>query len=140
MTNKLTAPTKVLLEIILLGIHYHPDEGYTEKQVYALNEEEVIPFYEEAKEALNLGECKYELRDCGEDSGLACENSQHYESTAIAYECYDGTWVGWTYWYGGGKHANPEELEWIKDAYYLNCEEIVTTKNVFTRKEINDKP
>lgn len=24
----------------------------------------------------------------------------------------DGTWVGWTYWYGGGKYAEPSAIPW----------------------------
>lgn len=35
----------------------------------------------------------------------------------------DGSWVGWVYWYGGGKHGDPEDIEWMKDAYDLELTE-----------------
>lgn len=64
------------------------------------------------------------------------EYSRHYESKSLARKFHDGTWVGWTYWYGGGKHGRPEEVEWITTAYDLDCEEqekIVTVRN-FSKK------
>ncbi|WP_244097750.1 hypothetical protein [Burkholderia anthina] len=35
----------------------------------------------------------------------------------MAAQAPDGSWVGWNYWYGGGKHGEPEAVEWIEDAY-----------------------
>ncbi len=31
----------------------------------------------------------------------------------------DGSWVGWTFWYGGGKHGEPGNVPWMEDAYDL---------------------
>ncbi len=31
--------------------------------------------------------------------------------------------MGWTYWSGGGKFGNPEDIPWIEDAYLLDIEE-----------------
>jgi hypothetical protein len=49
----------------------------------------------------------------------------------------DGTWVGWTYWYGGGKHGEPSAMPWIEDAYNLDCKEerVMMTKRTFTKAE-----
>jgi len=49
---------------------------------------------------------------------------------------YNG-YIGWTYWYGGGKHGNPEEIEWVSDAYFLNLEkeeEITIIKRTFSKE------
>lgn len=61
---------------------------------------------------------------CGKvETGLPCEPSRHYESKAVAMQFPDGSWIGWTYWYGGGKHAEPESIEWMNESYDLTCHE-----------------
>ena len=57
------------------------------------------------------------------ETGLKCEWSRHYESKAVAMKFPDGSWVGWTYWYGGGKHGEPSSIEWMDDAYDVDCHE-----------------
>lgn len=65
-----------------------------------------------------------EVRCSGVDTGLSsCEYSRHYESDAMAMQMPDGTWVGWTYWYGGGKHGQPEAIDWMDEAYDVGCVE-----------------
>lgn len=56
--------------------------------------------------------------------------SRHYESRSVAAKMSDGSWVGWTYWHGGGKHGCPKEIDWIEDAYYLDCVESVEVVTV----------
>lgn len=58
-----------------------------------------------------------ELRCSGVPTGLPCDYSRHYESKSVAAEMLDGSWVGWTYWHGGGKHGEPELIPWMEDAY-----------------------
>ncbi len=68
-----------------------------------------------------------ELRSCSEESGMTCkEYSRHYDCHEVAAFC-DGKWVGWTYWYGGGKWGEPEIIEWASKAYFLECEEKAET-------------
>ena len=64
-----------------------------------------------------------ELREGDEETGLPCEYSRHYESESVAAQMPDGSWVGWTYWSGGGKHGEPEAMDWMGEAYDLNCKE-----------------
>lgn len=82
-----------------------------------------------------LNEMLGEFRGNGIDTGLRCEYSRHYETKSVAAKLDDGRWVGWTYWYGGGKHAEPEAVEWLDDAYFLECteEEKVITVRTFSR-------
>ena len=49
--------------------------------------------------------------------------SRYYESKSVAAQLPDGSWVGWTYWYGGGKHGEPEAVNWIDEAYDLSVSE-----------------
>ncbi len=74
----------------------------------------------------NEDECQdaqNEVRNGDVETGLKCDWSRHYESKAVAAKLPDGSWVGWTYWYGGGKHGEPESIEWIDYAYNLTCTE-----------------
>ncbi len=84
----------------------------------------------------NLQDARYEVRCCGEPTGIPERySSRHYESDEVAAQCPDGQWVGWTYWHGGGKHGEPEGIDWIGDAYDVDVveEEKVVTVRTFNR-------
>lgn len=83
-----------------------------------LTGEEVDDLWDEAED---LGEAISEMRTGGIPTGLPTQSSRHYENEAVAVQCPTGEWVGFTYWYGGGKHGNPEEIEWIEFAYDVKC-------------------
>lgn len=94
---------------------------------------------DEAYEALVDSEghwdAESEVRGGEIETGIKCEWSRHYESKAVAARLPDGSWVGWTYWYGGGKHGEPEAIDWKGDAYDLSCtvEEKVVTVRTFAK-------
>lgn len=64
-----------------------------------------------------------EFREGQEETDVEAPYSRNYETKSVARKMSDGSWVGWTYFYGGGKHGNPEEIEWMDDAYNLDCKE-----------------
>lgn len=66
------------------------------------------------------------------ETGIPCEFSRHYESKSVAAKMCDGSWIGWTYFYGGGKHGEPEAVEWMEYAYELDVVE--TEKMVVVRE------
>lgn len=78
-------------------------------------------------------DAKGEVRGGEVETGLKCEWSRHYESRAVAANI-NGQWVGWIYWYGGGKHGEPQEVDWMEYAYLLDCkeEEKTVTVRIFT--------
>jgi hypothetical protein len=84
----------------------------------------------------SMQEAKYEIREGEVETGLPCEWSRHYESKSVAARTPNGEWVGWIYWYGGGKHGEPEAIDWIEDAYDLACveEEKLVTIRTFTKQ------
>ena len=47
----------------------------------------------------------------------------YFEKKSVASKMPDGTWVGWIYWYGGGKHSEPEAIDWMEHAYDVTIEE-----------------
>jgi hypothetical protein len=84
-----------------------------------------------------LHEYVQEFRSSGIKTGLPCESSRHYCSKSVARKLSDGSWVGWTYFYGGGKHGEPESIDWMGEAYDLDItetEKLVVVRE-FKRKE-----
>lgn len=78
-----------------------------------------------------------EFRCSGEPTELDCEWSRHYEADAVARKLSDGSWVGWNYWHGGGKHGEPEAIDWMCHAYELDVteEEKLTIVKTFKKRE-----
>lgn len=76
------------------------------------------------------------VQDLDGQMGLKRQWSRHYESYGVAAEV-NGEWIAWTYWYGGGKHGNPEAIEWWEDAYYVDYEEeeVMMLQRKFTERK-----
>lgn len=93
-----------------------------------------------------LYDIKSETRHVGEECNSLLETySRHYEVDYYVKEftgvTEDGEtiskWVGWNYYYGGGKHAEPDAIDWIPDAEFVKVksEEVVTViKRTFERE------
>lgn len=89
------------------------------ENIQELTGEQIDEFYE-------LGEyqdAEQDFRTGYQETEIPCDYSRHYETKSVAAKMFDGSWVGWTYWYGGGKHGNSEEIDWMEDSYDLDCEE-----------------
>jgi len=74
-----------------------------------------------------------EVRCSGDETGLGVGYSRHYEASAVAKQLPDGSWVGWTYWYGGGKHGSPSSIPWMEDAYDVTSHEETRVVRVFNK-------
>ena len=70
--------------------------------------------YEFQKEEIRFGVVQTEV---------PCSSMHGYVSQSVAAQLPDGSWVGWTFWDGGGIHSAPDEIEWMKHAYHLDCTE-----------------
>lgn len=88
-----------------------------------------------AEERYELQDAISDVRGSGERTNLSSGHSRHYESRAVAAQLPDGTWVGWTYWYGGGKHGEPQSIPWMEDAYNVSMHEETQVVRVFTRQD-----
>jgi hypothetical protein len=117
------------LKYAILAAHYE-NEGVPLPVL--LTDQAVEDLWEECEPY----DAQYEFREGEVVTEVACESSRHYESQSVATLTPDGTWVGWTYWFGGGKHGNPEEIDWIEYAYNLDCveEEKLVVVRTFTKK------
>ena len=81
-----------------------------------------------------VADAESELRDSyTHETDLPCEDCRHYESMSVARKFGD-KWVGWTYWYGGGKHGEPESVEWMEEAYFVDVKEETRVVLVFTKQ------
>lgn len=99
--------------------------------------EQIDELYDEGLDDTDLYDAIQEIRDELRCEGLPTgikprDYSRHYECNEVATLLSDGTWVGWTYWYGGGKYGEPEAIKWIDDAYDIECTE--TEKLVVVRE------
>jgi hypothetical protein len=65
-----------------------------------------------------------EFREGQVETGLDSHFSRNYEAKEVASQLSGGTWVGWTYWYGGGKYGEPEAIAWMEHAYFLDVTEV----------------
>lgn len=131
-TVKHTPAQKV--KYLILSAHAAHNDGEI-AEFAALSGEEIDGAYSELVDADDHWDAQSEVRAGEIETGLNCDWSRHYESKAVAAKLPDGSWVGWTYWYGGGKYAEPEAIEWIDDAYDLTCieEEKVVTVRTFSK-------
>lgn len=84
-----------------------------------------------------------ELNDAWNDvrhGGVACDLpaltwSRHYEVDSKAIKI-DGIWVQFDYYYGGGKHSEPEDFDYIHHARIVNCEEVQVMTTQYNFYEI----
>ena len=111
-------PEQKIKHLILLKASEWDGEELGE--VSAKNVDEL---YDRLVESDGHWDAKSEVRSGHVETGVKCEWSRHYESKSVAAQMPDGSWVGWTYWYGGGKHGEPEAIDWMECAYNLACEE-----------------
>lgn len=129
-----------LIKKQLINDYYNPP--YPEdrpKDLKLDTEEQVENEYQRLQEDWILQDAQNEFRESGEDVGLSCKDwSRHYESKTVGCELDDGTWVSWIYWYGGGKHGEPEAIDWMGDANILEIaeeKEVIKVERTFKIKE-----
>lgn len=73
-------------------------------------------------------------------SGVSCDLpattwSRHYEVDSKAIKI-DDIWVQFDYYYGGGKHSEPEDFDYIHHAKIVDCEETQVTVTQYNFSEI----
>lgn len=128
----MTPEQKLKHAILLLAAK---QEYITLQDGLEITSENVDELYDENDQDWELQDARNEIRCSGEETGIGAPYSRHYESDSVAAQMPDGSWVGWTYWYGGGKHGEPEAVDWMEDAYDLSCTEkqVTITKREFTK-------
>ena len=109
---------KIKREILLIAIMEDDIDWNVDDDIMELSGDEIDDAYQDILVDKHLdSEFEQEFRDSGEATDLPTDSSRHYECYEVAREMCDGTWVGWTYWYGGGKFGDPQSISWMVDAY-----------------------
>lgn len=125
-------PIQKIKHLILIRVASWTEQPLPEN----LTAENIDDEYDAADEDY-LQDARNEVRAGEAETEVPCESSRHYETKSVAAQAPDGTWVGWTYWYGGGKHGEPEAVEWMEYAYDLSCieEEKMVVVRTFAKVE-----
>jgi hypothetical protein len=128
-------PEQKIKHLILIRHEEFGDDPETVEFAKALDAVGVDDQFAALEENDEHWDAMNEVREGTVETGLPCDWSRHYESKSVAAQYVDGSWVGWTYWYGGGKHGEPEAIDWIEHAYDLACteEEKVVTVRTFSQ-------
>lgn len=129
----MTPEQKIQKEILTRYFDDNPDDN----RGIELNEAGIDSEWERLDENDDLQDYISDFREGEVETKLKCDWSRHYESKAVATKMSDGSWVGWTYWYGGGKHGEPSAIDWMNQAYELDCkeEEKLVIVRTFSLKE-----
>jgi hypothetical protein len=126
---------KIMREILLQATKDSPEEF--KFAVTDLDTEEGInDAYDQLINADAYWDYECAFRQGQVETNIPPESSRHYCSRSVAMKTSDGSWVGWTYWYGGGKHGEPQSEPWMDYAYDLDCkeEEKLVLVRTFTKK------
>lgn len=131
--SNLTAPQRIKRHIMSskagqevlseMDVSFTPDDGQEIDEVFA-----------ELQAKWLLQDAVSEFREGTHETEIPTPYSRNYESKSVAAKLDDGTWVGWTFWYG--KFGDPEAIDWLEEAYDLEVkeEEKMVTVFTFTRK------
>lgn len=133
----MTAEQKIKLEILKEALEHNPELNWEKGEI---TEDNINDAYDEILVDNDAHwDFESEFRACGIETELDAPYSRHYECVIRAKKMSDETWVAWPYWYGGGKYSNPEEIEWMEDAFEVNCteKETVVLVRTFSRVEGN---
>jgi len=130
VTGKVTPENLIKYQILLDAMK----DGVFSHVEIELENESIDMAYDDLVESDEHWDFEYEFRESGEETEVDAPWSRHYEAKSVARKVA-GTWVGWTYWYGGGKHGNADEIEWMSEAYFLNCteQEVTVIKRTFEK-------
>lgn len=127
----MTPEQKIKKEILLKAIK-HKDLNFEGN----VTEENIEDLYQKLVDEELHWDYKNEMREGLFETNISCDYSRHYEAKSVAMKISDGSWLGWTYWYGGGKFGEPEAIDWMSEAYELNYkeEEKVVIVRTFEKK------
>lgn len=109
--------------ILLKAVDFENIEPFKEN----LTGNEIDELYESYDRWDQLADPWNEIRYSGIDCNLKASTwSRHYEVDSKAIKV-DGIWIQFDYYYGGGKHSEPEDFDFIHHAKIVNCEETRVT-------------
>ncbi|CCH57766.1 hypothetical protein A323_gp58 [Acinetobacter phage AP22] len=128
----MTAQQLIRKAILLKAVDFENIEPFSQ----SLDGAGIDKLYESYNEYDELNDPKNEIRYGQVDANLSAITwSRSYEIDVRAMKI-DGVWVAWDFYYGGGKHGEPESFDWISNARIVNCEEIQVMTTQYDFSEI----
>lgn len=131
MSNKMTAQELIYKSMVYECYEREDDFNFTDYTDDITYED---LWYELKEQYDSCYEIEFEFREGVETNLSPKTSSRHYEIEVRASKI-DGVWVAWDFYYGGGKHGEPEAFDWISSARIVECEERVVTKTEYIFKE-----
>lgn len=138
----ISRPSTKLKAMLIAEAYERCDQSWKD-EVDVCVESDVSDLYDEIRngefgDALcnALDSATYDLRCDGEHTGLTpYDYCRHYEIDSVAVQTLDGSWVEFPYYHGGGKHSEPESIDWIPEARNVYVvEERMVVQRVFSLK------
>jgi hypothetical protein len=130
--NEISPVRLLLLHVIELETEYRKSFADDLEDVDVLDEDELYDYIKE-HEVMGFLE---DIRCSGTETNLEPKQySRNYEVDFVS-EIISGRCIGWSYYYGGGKHGYPEDCDWLQTAEYLDYTEYEVTviKRTFSRR------
>ncbi|KWA83947.1 hypothetical protein WL29_21510 [Burkholderia ubonensis] len=98
--------------------------SWAKKELASVTSDNVDQLYDALVADDGHWDARNEIRCTGIATGLSrrvpLSIARHYEHREVAAEMPDGTWVGWTFWHGGGKFDDSPNIEWMSEAYAVD--------------------
>jgi hypothetical protein len=136
MTPHQTLKHMILLRACDMQVLYEDIEIEIAAEIKKADVNNIDELYDTLECEDSVSDARAEIRKGDIETGLRpLEYSRYYEVKDVAMKTPLG-YVGWSYWYGGGKHSAPAEVDWMNSAYFLDVkeEEKVVIVKTFTRK------
>ncbi len=137
----LTAQQKYIQLIVSRNIEHNCLPDFSLFEICDINNpEEIDKYYKEDKYG-NIYDTEAEVKEGDYKTDIPCEWSRHYETESVAVLALDKSYIGWTRFFGGGKHSEPEAID--IEPYDLDCHEeskmmIVRAFSKKPSKEVED--
>jgi hypothetical protein len=100
-----------------------------------LTDENIDAVYDELRDEWcdTVSDEEMDFRGDGVVTDITPKPSWYFAAESHAIKLQDGGWVGWTFYYGGGKHDEPDAVDWMPDAYEVEMTEETKVVQVFRR-------
>lgn len=129
-TTGYTAAQKLRNHVLIRACDFDDElKALVQAWVQNPSPESLDALYEHADEQFSdsLQDARSECRGGDEVTDIPVKTDfrilRYYDATSVAAQMPDGSWVGWINFHGGGKHGEPDAIEWMQDAYHLDVKE-----------------
>ena len=125
-------PEQLIKKAIVKRIN---EQNYADFWQFVNTPEEIDAAYDLAVEKRIHWDFVEEIRQSGVETNLPAPCSRHYEVDIHAVKI-DNFWLAFPFYYGGGRHGEPEAMPWMEDAFFVDCkeEQVTITQRTFTKK------